>query len=128
MRVIVLLLFLAWSSFCFSQHALQFDAKTVEAYTPFLLSVHKGPESLSAFKMQYPHEYLLQLWYFSSSFYIRELKENQGPKINPGLIDIRRFEHLRQENSEVVIPLTGFSEEAVLLPTNKLLYKLPDEI
>jgi hypothetical protein len=125
MRVLMLSFFLMLGRSYFCQHALQFDLKTVDAYTPFLLSLHQGPESLNAFKMKNPHAYLLELWYFSSSFYIRELKQNIGPKINPGLIDIRRFEHLRQEDSQVVIPLTGFSEEAVLLPTNKLLYKLP---
>lgn len=125
MRNLLLGLIMVLGISCFSQHALQFDSKTVDAYTPFLLSVHNGPESLSAFKRQYPHEYLLQLWYFSSSFYIRELKDSPGPKINAGLIDIRRFEHLRKEDSEVIIPLNGFSQEAVMLPANRLLYKLP---
>ena len=121
----VLLCLAWWPVMLFSQQSLEFDAATVKAYTPYLESLHKGPESLTAFKIENPHSYLLELWYFSKSFYIRKKDGAQGPRISIGMIDVRRFEFFRNETSEVVIPLQGFCEEAVLIPTNQLLYKLP---
>ncbi len=108
----------------FSQtNALEIDPVKEKLVTPYLIYMHQGEEGLAEFKNSQPHAYLLELWYFAESYYIKPDYFSEGDELPFGLIDIQRFENQRKENEESIIILPGYKDVLVLLPNNKLLYK-----
>ena len=104
-------------------NALDFSEKTEKMYNPYMVWRHQGTEGLASFKKNEPHNYLLELWYFSSSFYVLRNYSNTGEKLDESIIDISRFESQRKDSEETILVLPGFKDAIVLLPSNKLLFK-----
>ena len=109
---------------CFSQaNALEISAEKEKAFTPYMLYRHGGAEGLAEFKKTKPHEYLKELWYYSSSFYIKRDHFDKGWELDASIFDITRYEKLRKEDTEAIIVLDGYKDVLVLLPAKQLLYK-----
>lgn len=102
---------------------LDFSEKTEKMYTPYMVWRHQGMEGLASFKKNEPHNYLLELWYYSSSFYILRDYSDRGEKLDESIIDIGRFENQRKDTEETILVLPGFKDAIVLLPSSKLLFK-----
>ena len=88
-----------------------------------MLFRHGGPEGLSDFKKNKPHEYLKELWYYSESFYVKRDYLDEGVSLDESIIDITRFESSRKSTEESIVILPGFKDVLVLFPLNQLIYK-----
>jgi len=104
-------------------NSLEINPVKEKMYTPYMLWRHQGVEGLEEFKKNQPHDYLKELWYYSESFYIKRNHLNTGEVLDPSIIDVSRFEHLRKQDQESIVELPGFKDVIVLLPINKLIYK-----
>ena len=104
-------------------NSLEISPEREKIFTPFMYWRHGGKEGLENFKKDKPHEYLLELWYYTSSFYIKRDYLSEGVRVEEYIIDISRFEQYRKENEEYYLLLPGNKDAIVLLPANKLIYK-----
>ncbi len=111
------------ASFRAQVNGLEIDPVKEKMYTPYMLWRHQGAEGLAEFKKNKPYEYLKEVWYYSESFYIKRNHLKTGETLDPSIIDVSRFEYLRQADTERIVELPGFKDVIVLLPTNKLIYK-----
>jgi hypothetical protein len=93
-------------------------------YLPYLAVRHGGDMPLKEWKKSNSVLYFKELWYYCESFYIKRNYFTTGVSLDESIIDISRFENYRKQNDEVVVPLEGFKDAVILLPTSKLLYKL----
>lgn len=84
---------------------------------------HGGAEGLEEFKKEHRYDYLKELWYYTSSFYIRRDYYDSGVELDESIIDISRFESYRKENEEAVVKIDGYKDALILLPLNQLIYK-----
>jgi hypothetical protein len=122
LRLLLPILFLCSS--VFSQvNSLEIDPQKEKLVTPYLTYRHQGVEGLAEFKKKQPHAYMLELWYFAESYYIKRNHFAQGDELPFGLVDISRFENQRKENEEAIVVLPGYKDVLVLLPNNKLIFK-----
>lgn len=120
----ILLFLLSFQSAVFSQaNSLEIDPVKEKLVTPYLTYMHQGEEGLAEFKKNQPHAYLLEVWYFTESYYIKSDFFQQGDPLPFGLLDISRFEDQRKESEESMVVLPGYKDVLILLPNNKLLYK-----
>lgn len=102
---------------------LDLDPKLEKMFAPYLTYRHQGPEGLEQFKREHPEEYLKELWYFSSSFYIRRDYFKEGEVLEASTIDISRFEQKRKQGEESIVVFEGYRDVLVLLPGKDLLFK-----
>lgn len=102
--------------------ALQTD-EAEKMYTPYMLFRHQGAEGLAEFKKSNPEKYHKELWYYSSSFYIKRDHFPAGVPMDAALIDISRYESNRKEDEEQMVILEGFRDVLVLFPVNELLFR-----
>ena len=115
-------------SFCFvlaeaQVNSLELNAEKEKLFQRYMLARHSGSDGLAEFKRDQPHEYLKELWYYSSSFYIKRDYQKEGVEMNVGAIDISRYEYARKQTEEIVLLLTGYKDALVLLPIDQLIYK-----
>ena len=75
-------------------------------------------------KANNPDLYLKEMWYYTESFYVKRDYLTEGITLTEASIDISRFEVKRKEATETTITLPGFKDVIVLIPGNKLIYKL----
>ena len=114
-----------WFNKLISQtNSLQPTTEKEAKFNPYMLARHQGTEGLAEFKKNHPHDYLKELWYYSESFYVKRNHLAEGVAMDEGMIDISRFENYRLETKEYILILPGFKDAMVLLPLNKLIYKL----
>jgi len=126
MRLIasILLFTCLYSSKYYSQtNNLEIDPLKEKQFSPYMVWRHQTLEGLAEFKKNHPKEYAKELWYYSSSFYIRRNVHTEGASIDVSMIAIDRFENQRKENEEALIEMPGFKDVLILLPANQLLYK-----
>lgn len=104
---------------------LKLNPEKVKKLTPVLEHRHGGVKAFADWKAVNKLQYANEMWYFTESFYIKENQFPQGEKMNISGLDITRFENQRSKTEEVTITIPGYKDVLVLLPENKLLYKLP---
>lgn len=121
--VLVLVLLLTFLTGKAQVNSLELDPVKEKMYTPYLTYRHQGPEGLEKFKQEQPHEYLKELWYYSSSFTVKRDHFPTGDRLDESTIDISRFEHLRKEDETAILILDGYKDVLLLLPANQLLFK-----
>ncbi len=96
-------------------------------FLPYLYGHHGGKEGLERFKREQPHQYLKELWYVSSSWYIKKDHLSNGATLDPQIVCIERFESYRKENEEVYLVLPGFRDAIVFLPASQLIYRFNEK-
>lgn len=82
------------------------------------------PGGFVQWKANNPDLYLKEMWYYTESFYIKRDSLTTGIALPESSIDISRFETKRKPAVEKVVVLPGFKDVVVLMPENKLIYKL----
>ncbi|HWY11504.1 MAG TPA: hypothetical protein VN026_09270, partial [Bacteroidia bacterium] len=82
------------------------------------------PGGFVQWKANNPDLYLKEMWYYTESFYIKRDYLTTGDALPESSIDISRFETKRKPGVEKIVPLPGFKDAVVLIPEDKLIYKL----
>ena len=119
-------LFLTTATVTFSQvEEIKLDPIKVQQFLPYMEWKHGGKEGFPAWKNTNKRLYALEMWYYSESFYVKRNYFQDGLTLDESIIDISRFEKNRKENEESVVVLPGYKDVLVMLPANKLIYKLP---
>ena len=103
---------------------IKLSAKKVAQCEPYMKWKHGGGEAFEAWKSTNKLQYAKEMWYYSESFYIKRDHTTKGEVLDESIIDISRFENQRSKTEEVIVTLPGFKDVVVLLPENKLIYKL----
>lgn len=117
-------LFLVATMACLSQvNPLDISPEKEKYFTPYMYHRHGGPQGVAEFKETNKHLYLKELWYYSSSFYIKRDYLPQGDALNEFVIDISRYESSRKTSEEAILLLPGAKDALILLPADKLIYK-----
>jgi len=98
-----------------------------QMYTPYIMVKH-GIHDVNTFKSwkeSNTMQFYKELWYYSKSFTVIHHVNDEGITIDESIIDISRFDSVRDSTKTVFIPLTGagYNDTIVLLPINKLIYK-----
>lgn len=93
-------------------------------FSPYIEWKHGGKENFPAWKAANTIQYYKELWYYAESFYVKRNYFSEGVELNEEIIDISRFENQRKENEETIVELGGYKDVIVLLPANKLIYRL----
>lgn len=130
MKRLIYILSLSFISICgFSQEV----ALDVDKFKPnpekerifriYILTRHREIKDLDTWKKNNTVLYYKELWYFSSSFYIKRNYLAEGIELDEGIIDITRFESNRKEDEESIVILPGFKDALILLPNKSLIYK-----
>lgn len=96
-------------------------------YSPYIMAkkmINDVP-TFEKWKESNKIQYFKELWYYSKSFTVIHHVNDEGITIDESIIDISRFDWVRDSVKEIYIPLTesGYNDTIVLLPINKLLYK-----
>lgn len=121
--ICVLLSNYAWAQ---KNSAIKLDSNKVLIFEKYLSFRHSfEPGGFVQWKNNNPELYAKEMWYQSESFYIKRNYLASGLTMNEGMIDVCRFEHLRKEKEEVIVPFAGFKDVMILLPKNKLIYITP---
>lgn len=115
--------FLAFIQIRAQVNSLELDPKLEKMYAPYLTYRHQGQEGLEEFKRNHPHEYLKELWYYSSSFSVKRNHFSSGDPLDESTIDISRFEQYRKDSDTAMVVLDGYKDVLLLLPSNKLIFK-----
>lgn len=124
-KILLVLAFMALSASFFAQiNSLEVSPEKEKKFTPYMYNRHGGPQGVADLKKSDHHQYLKELWYFSESFYVKRNYFKEGAVLDESIVDVTRFEASRKEDEEAVVTLPGFKDVLVLLPTNKLIYKL----
>lgn len=127
-KLVLLLFFTGCSLPFFSQvpdaASLRPDPEKEQKFFPYVEWKHGGKEHFQAWKDQNTVLYYKEIWYYSESFYVKRNYLNAGVVLDESIIDITRFESSRKENEEAIVVLPGFKDVLVLLPANKLIYKV----
>lgn len=92
-------------------------------FLPYLAVRHGGEPATENWKKSNTVLYYKELWYYCESFYIKRNYYSSGVPMSESAIDISRYESFRKASEEFIVPLDGFKDALVLLPTSKLLYK-----
>lgn len=103
---------------------LKLNPEKVKKFTPYVEFRHGGPQSFAAWKENNKLQYAKEMWYYSESFYVKRNVSSEGTTLDESIIDVTRFEAQRKAGQEVTINLPGFKDAIVLLPGDKLIYKL----
>jgi hypothetical protein len=98
------------------------DQAKVEPLLPFVISIYGGDAAFNDWKKDHPEEYQKFMWYMTESYELRRNYYNEGYTLD-GVIDVRRYEHLRKKDEAFVVTFPHFRDAIVLLPESKLLYK-----
>lgn len=98
-------------------------AENERKFSPYMATVHGGPKGLAEFKKSNREKYDKELWYYSSSFYIKRNYKEEGVPMNEAGFCISRYEEYRKVTEESFVVIPGYRDVLVLLPANKLLYK-----
>lgn len=107
-----------------SQDNIKLDMNKVSKFEKYMEFKHGGPQHYPAWKNNNKIQWTKEAWYYSESFYVKRNYKNEGIELDESIIDISRFEKYRKENEEAIVELPGFKDAIVLLPANKLIYKL----
>jgi hypothetical protein len=91
-------------------------------FSPYMAARHGGDAGLAAFKQSNTNLYFKELWYFSESFYVKRNHLAEGVAIDESMIDITRFEHLRQINADQIVTFPGLKDALILTARSRLLY------
>jgi len=124
----IIIVFILISNFSWAQNSssIKLDPAKVQIFEKYLSFRHSfEPGGFIQWKANNPELYSKEMWYQSESFYIIRNHLASGLTMNEGMIDVCRFEHLRKEKDEVIVPFPGFKDVMVLLPKNKLIYITP---
>ena len=124
-RIIVFLFFSTIALTAFSQNEeIKLDPIKVAKYTPYMEFKHGGTQGFANWKSTNMMQYAKEMWYYSESFYIKRNVNNDGVTMDESQIDITRFENQRKQSEEATVNIKGFKDVIILLPTDKLIYKL----
>lgn len=93
-----------------------------EKYVEYNHSFETG--GYAQWKANNPDLYKKEMWYYTESFYIKRDHFTTGEVMNEGMIYIPRFENQRMPSTEVIIEFPGFKDVLVLIPIDKLIYKV----
>jgi len=124
----IFFLFILLANFSWAQNSssIKLDPNKVLIFEKYLSFRHSfEPGGFIQWKNNNPELYAKEMWYQSESFYIKRNHLASGLTMNEGMIDVSRFEHLRKEKEEVIVPFAGFKDVMILLPKNKLIYITP---
>jgi hypothetical protein len=103
---------------------IKLDMNKVSKFEKYMEFKHGGPQHYPTWKSNNKIQWTKEAWYYSESFYVKRNYKNEGIVLDESIIDISRFEKYRKENEESIVELPGFKDVIVLLPANKLIYKL----
>lgn len=82
------------------------------------------PGGFLVWKANNPDLYLKEMWYYTESFYVKRDYLGQGITMDESMIDVSRFEKGRLATQETIVTFPGFKDVMVLLPKNKLIYRV----
>lgn len=106
------------------QENIKLDMNKVSKFEKYMEFKHGGPQHYPTWKKNNKLQWTKEAWYYSESFYVKRNYFQTGEVLDESIIDISRFENHRKENEEAIVELPGFRDVIVLLPENKLIYKL----
>lgn len=125
-NIIIICILISNFSLAQNSSSIKLDPAKVLIFEKYLSFRHSfEPGGFALWKTNNPELYAKEMWYQSESFYIKRNHLASGLTMNEGMIDVCRFEHLRKEKEEVIVPFPGFKDVMVLLPKNKLIYITP---
>ncbi|HRH10289.1 MAG TPA: hypothetical protein PLU73_02190 [Bacteroidia bacterium] len=126
LKFLFLSLLMGFSLMSFSQQVedIKLNPEKVKKFTPYMEWKHGGPQGFEAWKSTNKMQYAKEMWYYSESFYVKRNHLATGVTLDESIIDISRFENQRSKTDEVIVTLPGYKDVLVLLPENKLIYKL----
>lgn len=126
LKFLFLTILMGLSSVIFSQvvEDIKLNPEKVKKFTPYMEWKHGGPQGFEAWKSTNKMQYAKEMWYYSESFYVKRDHLSSGAVLDESIIDISRFENQRNKTQEVIVTLPGYKDALVLLPENKLVYKL----
>ena len=124
-QILILSILLGMSYFSFSQQIdeIKLNAEKVKKFLPYMEWMHGGAQGFPEWKKNNKMLYAKEMWYLSESFYVKRNVSTEGTTLDESMIYISRFENLRKENEEVIVPMPSFRDALVLIPGNKLIYK-----
>lgn len=120
----VLTLVLSLVYFAKGQENIKLDMNKVSKFEKFMEFKHGGPQHYPTWKNNNKLQWTKEAWYYTESFYVKRNYFQTGEILDESIIDISRFENHRKENEEAVVEILGFKDVIVLLPENKLIYRL----
>lgn len=99
------------------------DLEKEKKYLPYIAVWHGGLDNIEDWKKNNTVLYFKELWYYTESFYIKRNHLPDGAVIDDAMIDVSRWESLRDEEQEKIVLLDGYKDALVLIPGNKLKFK-----
>lgn len=121
-KISILLLLICF--FNIDAQNIKLDMNKVSKFEKYMEFKHGGPQHYPTWKNNNKLQWTKEAWYYTESFYVKRNYFQTGEILDESIIDISRFENHRKENEEAVVELPGFKDVIVLLPENKLIYKL----
>ena len=118
-----ILIGMSFSSFSQQLEEIKLNPEKVKKFSPYIEFKHGGGQGFEIWKNNNKMLYFKEMWYYTESFYVKRDHLKEGFPLNEEIIDISRFENQRKPNEEVIIPMPGFKDALVLLPTKLLIYK-----
>ncbi|MBK9283090.1 MAG: hypothetical protein IPM51_02085 [Sphingobacteriaceae bacterium] len=119
-----LLMIVSLVTFSQQLEEIKLNPKKIQQFEPYMKWKHGSGDGFEAWKSTNKLQYAKEMWYYSESFYIKRNHIAKGETLDESIIDISRFENQRSKTEEVIVTLPGFKDVVVLLPENKLIYKL----
>jgi hypothetical protein len=108
-----------------SDNKIVLDSNKVKIFERYVQYNHSNdPGGFLQWKTNNPDLYIKEMWYYTESFYIKRNYLSQGITMDEGMIYVPRFEMQRMPTTEVIIEFPGYKDVMVLIPIDKLLYKV----
>jgi hypothetical protein len=118
-----LLMGISFASFSQTQE-IKLNPDKVAKFEKYMEFKHGGTNFYPQWKATNKMLWAQEMWYYTESFYVKRNYLAEGNVMDESILDVSRFENQRKENEEAIVTFPGFKDVIVLLPNNKLIYKV----